>query len=222
MEYVTGREAQILLKITTRQQLYNIVKENNITIKSNGVGKPNFYLKKDIEKYIKRPKARTVKQAVKKAKVIKKKKETRKVNKENLAPPVEPPPEPMQPYKRLDDENFSPLNKIGQDEFIRIEKALRENGTYEDKDRSLLLFYAISYQKYINAVVKSEQEDDLVSNEVGDLKIHPYFLIADKCFKHMNDMAKQLGIGVRSRVGLEIKKEKKVSVFDMMNKDEEF
>lgn len=225
MEYVNGKQAQIILKITTRQGLNKIVKNNNIEIKSQGAGKPNLYLKSDIEKINKKTSKNrekynpTLKSKVEaKEKTISEKKESHKKNIENK-------PEVLKPKDNnidLESEDFNPLNKIGQDEFLRIEKLLTENGTYEEIDRSLLLFYSISYQKYINSVTQSAMNDDTTIDDYGNVKIHPHFLIADKCFKHMNDMAKQLGIGVRSRVGLEIKREKKKGIMDILSKEEEF
>jgi len=225
LDYITGRQAQQILNITTRQGLHKIVKEHKISVKSQGAGKPNLYLKIDIETVAKK----TNKQREKtnphlKPKVEAKKKDIAK-KKQVIKKDQEQKPDILKNESKntnLDDEEFTPLNKIGQSEFLRVEKLLIENGTYKEVDRSLLLFYSISYQKYINAVTMSASQDDVTMNDFGDLKVHPYFQVADKCFSHMQKLATMLGIGVKSRVGLEIKKEKKKSVFDMLNKDEEF
>lgn len=216
MKYITGKQAQLILNITTRQGLHKIVKEKNITIKSQGPGKANLYLESDVKSaadQTNKQRAKTnpnVKKKVdKQKKVIDKNIEIANTTKDKVKDKIKEP-------------NFNPLNGIGEDEFLRVEKLLKENGTYSELDRSLLLSYAIAYQKYINAVTMSAENDDTTMDDFGNLKVHPYFTVADKCFSHMQKMAVMLGIGVKSRVGLDIKKDKKKSVFDMLNKDEEF
>lgn len=249
-EYITGKEAKLILGITTRQQLHNIVKKMDVQIKSQGAGKPNLYLKTDIENYAKRKDDTSIPvkkrpRTVKKAQVIKKRIDTKKVIREeqlkNKAKPAkkEPPKKPKEKKvevseeeeielptlpknKSLDNEDFTPLNRIGQAEFLRVERLAKKNGTYEDLDQSLLLFYAISYQKYINAVVKSDQLGDLTMNDAGDEKVHPYFLVAEKCFNQMTKIARDLGLGVRNRIGLDLKKEKKQSMMDILADTEDF
>lgn len=216
MEYITGKQAQLILNVTTRQGLYKIVKAENITIKSQGAGKPNLYLESDVKKVAKETNKQRLKTNPKLKKKIERKKKIVKKNIEVIENTKE------KTKQDLNQEDFNPLNKIGQDEFLRVEKLLKKNGTYEDVDRSLLLFYAISYQKYINAVTMSAQMDDTTTDDFGNLKVHPYFTVADKCFTHMQKLATMLGIGVKSRVGLDIKKEKKKSVFDMLSQEEEF
>jgi len=216
LNYITGKQAQILLNITTRQSLNRIVKEKNITIKSQGVGKANLYLESDIKEVAKNTNIQRLKTNPKLKKKIDKKKKTVEKNIKTIE-------ETKKNAKEdINKEDFNPLNKIGQDEFLRVEKLLRENETYTELDRGLLLSYSIAYQKYINAVTMSAQNDDTTMDDFGNLKVHPYFTVADKCFTHMQKMSVMLGIGVKSRVGLEIKKEKKKSVFDMINQDEEF
>lgn len=294
--FITGKEAQLILGITTRQQLHNIAKKMNVETKSQGPGKPKLYLKTDIVAYTKRKddkniptkkKPRTIKKAVETKKRVDTKKAVReeqlknkpkkvkeainsftvqicpkcgskkfekitqdliitclcgvvfKDNKEIKTKKVIPKKKPkekkvevekeepiqlpkLEKNKKLDSEDFTPLDGIGQAEFLRVEKLLKLNGTYQELDQSLLLFYAISYQKYINAVVKSGQLDDLTMNETGDEKVHPYFTVAEKSFNHMTKIATALGLGVRNRIGLEIKKEKKKSMMDILNEKEEF
>lgn len=259
--FISGKEAQLILGITTRQQLHNIAKKMNVETKSQGAGKPKLYLKTDIVAYTKRKddksiptkkKPRTIKKAVEiktrvdtkkavreeqlknkpkpvkkiipkkepKEKIVEVEKETAGKTKEVPAEEIKTPNLPED--KKMDNPNFTPLDAIGQAEFLRVERLTKANGTYEELDQSLLLFYAISYQKYINAVVKSGQLDDLTMNAMGDEKVHPYFTVAEKCFNHMTKIATALGLGVRNRIGLEIKKEKKKSMMDMLNSDEEF
>lgn len=250
MEFISGKEAQLLLGITTRQGLKKIVDKFSVEVK-RGNGTPNLYKKTDIENYIKRKDDPTIAgkkkpRTVHKAKVIKKIVDTKKAVREeqlkNKPKPVKKTPPKKEPKekivevekeepiqlpkleedKKLDSEDFTPLDGIGQAEFLRVERLLKKNGTYEDLDQSLLLFYAISYQKYINAVVKSGQLDDLTMNEAGDQKVHPYFTVAEKSFNHMTKIATALGLGVRNRIGLELKKEKKKSMMDILNEKEEF
>ncbi len=256
--FITGKEAQLLLEITTRQQLRNIVVKNSIETKSLGAGKPNIYLKSDIEKYLKKPKTSPKAQKTNKKLIVKKKKQievkkaVRKKQLENKPKPI-PKQKTVEEIissesekninkifdnlaekgdiltgdgysapintpdnKKLDNEDFNPLNAIGQAEFLRVERLAKANGTYEDLDQSLLLFYSISYQKYINAVVKSEELDDLTMNDAGEYKVHPYFQVADKCFTHMSKIAVMLGIGVRNRIGIESKKKEKKNISDVI------
>jgi len=224
-KYITGRLAYLILNITTRQGLNKIVRANNITIKSQGAGKANLYLESDIKEVAKKTNAQRSKTNPKlkkkiedKKKVISKKKEVIKKDQEQKPDVLKNEPK----NTNLDDEEFTPLNKIGQSEFLRVEKLLIKNGTYEEVDRSLLLFYAISYQKYINAVTMSAKNDDTTTDDFGNLKIHPYFLVADKCFTHMSKLATMMGIGVRNRLNLDIEKGKKKSVFDVLNQKDEF
>jgi P27 family predicted phage terminase small subunit len=227
--FITGKQAQDLLRITTRMQLYNIVKKYNIETKSQGAGKPNLYSKEDIERYLAIPKKNNKtnsdkkKTVEKKQKTITKKKDHRKVKEETkkeLDIIDDEPADTIEKPNYHDLEN--PLNSIGQDEFDRIIELLKENGTYKDSDRALVLAYAISYQKYIFAVAASAKQDDTFMDEFGNIKIHPYFTVADRCFTHMDKMAKALGIGVKNRTGIEIKQPKKESIFDIMNTKEEF
>ena len=209
MEYISGKAAQLILSITTRQGLHKVVKANNISYKSQGAGKPNLYLKSDV---VKAAKVSNEPRHKYNPEIKKKVNQKKKIVNKNITV--------FETTKQkakvdLDQEDFNPLNKIGESEFLRVEQLLIKNGTYANVDRSLLLIYAISYQKYINAVTQSAANDDVTMNDMGDLKIHPYFQVADKCFSHMQKLSTMLGIGVRSRVGLEIAKEKKKSFFDM-------
>ena len=92
----------------------------------------------------------------------------------------------------------------------------------QEQDRALVLVYAINYQNYIFATLASSREDNTTTDQFGTLKLHPYFQVAKECASQMTKIANLLGLGVRSRIGLEIKKEKKVSVFDILNQKEEF
>ncbi len=244
--YLSSNQSMQLLKITTRQGLFNIVKKHNITVKSQGVGKPNLYLKSDLERYMK-DNAKNIKirknpQVIEKAeKIVKKqniKKEKHLKVKAQVKKEVDTEIEKdfkvteirEQKEKEIkkdlelpnDEEIESPLNKVGMAEFQRVTDLLIEQGTYKEVDRALVLAYAISYQKYIFSTVASAKMDDTTMNDFGDLKIHPYFQVADKCLTQMNKLATMIGIGSRSRIGLEIKKEKKKSVFDILNTKESF
>lgn len=262
--YLLPKQAMELLQITTRQGLHKIVKNHNVTVKSQGAGKPNLYLKQDLEKYMKdnaknisKTKTKTVIEKAKK-KVEKKKKtitrnkkaieETKKdlkledenwtiiEGKENIDKVLkefqekdikEIKQEQDQQLKNhldlpKDDEIENPLNKVGMAEYERVTNLLKEQGTYKEVDRALVLAYAISYQKYIFSTVASGKQDDTTSDDFGNLKLHPYFLVAKESFNQMEKIAKLLGIGARSRVGLEIAQPKKESIFDVLNSKEEF
>ncbi len=72
-------------------------------------------------------------------------------------------------------------------------------------DKSLLLAYCISYQNYIRYSNISQLTNNIIIDSNGNERISPYFIISDKSFNMMSSMAKVLGIGVRNRIGLDIK-----------------
>lgn len=237
--YILPNEAMELLEITTRQGLHKIVVNHNITVKSQGQGKPNLYLKSDLERYTieNKDKIRLKKkhQTLEKAATIKKEKVERKVKNQKLKAEIKKELNLVgedEPIDNLfDDEDIikppkedlqNPLNEIGQNEFNRIINILTENGTYKEQDRALVLAYSISYQKYIYAVAASAREDDTTSDQFANLKIHPYFLICDKCLTQMTKIASILGLGIRNRIGIQIEEKKKESIFDILNSKESF
>lgn len=244
--YLNPHEAMQLLEITTRQGLHKIVKNHNITVKSQGAGKPNLYLEEDLKRYkkdnaknIKKTKTKTV---IKKAEKIKTDIKKRKIENQELKEEVKKQvnteiekdfkvteikeQKEKQAKKDLDlpndDEIENPLNKVGMAEYERITKLLKEQGTYKELDRALVLAYAISYQKYIFSTIASGKQDDTTMNDFGDLKVHPYFQVAKESFSQMEKIAKLLGIGARSRVGLELAKPKKKTFADIIANTEEF
>lgn len=224
--YLLPNQAMELLQITTRQGLHKVVVNHNITVKSQGAGKPNLYLKSDLERY-KKDNAKNIEkkknpQVIEKAEKVKKEKVERKVKAKKLK--VETKKElnlisEDEPIDNLFDdyiENrdlFNPsdfnmkdlLNEIGQNEFDRVVELLKENGTYKEQDRALVLTYAVSFQNWVFATVASARNDNTTSDQFGNLKLHPYFTVAEKCANQMTKNANMLGIGVRSRIGLEIK-----------------
>lgn len=210
-DYITGKEAQLLLDITTRQGLIKIVKEHNITTKPQGAGKPNLYLRDDI---IKAKESRRKTSKHKPKKIINKVQKQKEQIQENIDKSLEV-------KKKVDEnknrEDFTPLNGIGTDEFNRVVDELKDKGIYDELDRALILAYAIAYQKYINAVVSSAEYDDISTDGHGNQKVHPHFQIADKCFSHMQKMANMLGIGTRSRIGVDIKQKKEKSIVDILS-----
>lgn len=227
MSYITGKQAQLIIGITTRQGLHKIAKEHSIETKSQGAGKPNLYLESDVNIAAKKVKSRIKKYKPKLEKKILNKKQKIIETVENLEEQHKEADKKLQEIRDKQKEDIdvkgrNPLNEIGQSEFLRVEQILITNGTYQPLDRAVLLAYCISYQKYIDAVVRSEESDNTTMNDIGDLKIHPYFVIADKCLTQMTKLSNVLGIGSRNRLGLDVKKEKKVSVFDMMKQEEEF
>lgn len=244
--YLSSNQSMQLLQITTRQGLFKIVKNHNITVKSQGVGKPNLYLKSDLERYMK-DNAKNIKirknpQVIEKAEKIVKVRDTKKEKHLKVKAQVKKEVDTEiekdfkvteireQKEKEIkkdlelpnDEEIESPLNKVGMAEFQRVTDLLIEQGTYKEVDRALVLAYAISYQKYIFSTVASAKMDDTTMNDFGDLKIHPYFQVADKCLTQMNKLATMIGIGSRSRVGLDIQQKKKESIFDILNSKDEF
>jgi phage terminase small subunit len=144
------------------------------------------------------------------------------VSEELSIPPKQEDELPQKPKFPSEDELKNPLNHIGQAEYDRIIDIMTENGTFKEQDRAIVMSYAISFQKYVFAVAASAMEDDTTMDQFGNLKLHPYFMVADKCLTQMTKIANVLGIGVRSRIGLEMKKEKKETIFDVLNQKEEF
>lgn len=230
--YISPNEAMRLLEITTRQGLHKIVTLNNVEFKSQGAGKPNLYLKSDLEKYkkdnaynIKTNKPKTLLKKVKKIEeTIKKNKVSNKKLKEEVRKDLSlESNDEEQPFSKPTYNDLrNPLNDIGQDEYNRVIEILKENGTYKEQDRGLVLAYAISYQKYIYAIAASAKEDDTTMDQFSNLKIHPYFTVSKDCLSQMIKIAAILGIGVRSRVNLDIKEKKKETIFDILNSKEEF
>lgn len=239
--YILPHEAMELLQITTRQGLHKIVVNHNITVKSQGAGKPNLYLKSDVEKYrseiistgkdkynkhitekaikIKKEKVK-IKEKVKKLK-IETKKELKIIDEEPIEDIFKDEKITTKELSKSDDiEN--PLNKVGMAEYERVTELLKEQGTYKEIDRALVLAYAISYQKYIFSTIASGKEDDTFIDAFGNIKKHPYSDVAKDNFKQMVETCKILGIGAKSRIGIEIKEPKKESIFDILNEKEEF
>ena len=232
MEYITGKESQNILNITTRQGLNKIVKNNNITVKSQGAGKPNLYLKSDIEKYKKdnkknivkyKPKSSVKKDIVKKQRIIKKKETIEKIKEETKKDlQLDNVPRGTNKQELNNEDLQNPLNEIGQNEFNRMVELLKDMGTYKDADRSLVLAYSISYQKYIYSTVASAKEDDTTMDDFGNLKIHPYMIVADKALSQMVKIGQILGVGIRSRIGIETKEKKKETIFDIIRSKDNF
>lgn len=234
---ITGQQAQLLLGITTRQGLHKYIKKYNIPFKNQANGLPNLYEKEDIEKLkeiIGEPKHthNAIKEKVKKrvTQIKTNKKNIEKVKTETKkALKIEDKPKEdliQNSQQQIDKPSVydieNPLNEVGIAEYERVTQLLIEQGTYKELDRALVLAYAISYQKYIFATVASGKQDDTTMNDFGDLKLHPYFLVAKESFNQMEKTAKLLGIGARNRIGLEIVKPKKESIFDILNAKEEW
>ena len=211
MNYITGKQAQLILNVTTRQSLNRIVKNKKITIKSQGAGKPNLYLESDIKEVAKKTNTQRLKTNPKLKKKIEKKKKIITKKKDE-----------SKKRKQLGFLNDNPLNETGQEVFNQLREELIENNTFQEKDISLLQAYCVSYQKYINAINQSADKLDITHDDFGNEKVHPYFTIADKCLSQMDKISKTLGIGARNRVGLDIKKGKKKSIFDTLDQEESF
>ncbi len=217
MKYITGKQAQLILNITTRQGLHKIVKAENIFIKSQGAGKANLYLESDIKEVAKKTNAqrlktnpRLKKKIETKIKVIKEKIKVNKVKKNET-----------EKFQK-EDESKTVLSEIGKNEYSKIKKLLEDNGTLDEVDDSLLQAYAISYQEFFTYSYEITKRNGVDENEAGELKPTIYIGMKKTAFDQMKIMAGMLGIGVRNRIGVDVKKEKKVSVFDMLNQYEKF
>ena len=236
--YLLPSQAMELLQITTRQGLHKVVVNHNITVKSQGAGKPNLYLKSDLERY-KKDNAKNIEkkknpQVIQKAEKVKKEKVERKVRAKKLKVEVKKElnlisedenlfdDEDIIKPKLLDFEMKDLLNEIGQNEFDRVVELLKENGTYKEQDRALVLTYAVSFQNWVFATVASAREDNTTTNSFGELKLHPYMVVSDKCLTQMTKIASILGLGIRNRIGIDLKEPKKESIFDILNSKESF
>lgn len=236
--YLLPNQAMELLQITTRQGLHKVVVNHNITVKSQGAGKHNLYLKSDLERY-KKDNAKNIEkkknpQVIEKAEKVKKEKVERKVKAKKLKVETKKELNLISEDENLfDDEDIIKpklldfnmkdlLNEIGQNEFDRVVNLLKENGTYKEQDRALVLTYAVSFQNWVFATVASARQDNTTSDQFGNLKLHPYFTVAEKCANQMTKNANMLGIGIRSRIGLEIKKEKKKGISSIINATGDF
>lgn len=251
-DLILATEAIQILKVTNVRSLQRYKKKYPITEIEQGNGKPKLYLKSEIEELSTKinPKKNIVQKAekikkdiqdrkvknkklkveVKKDLGIKPKKET--IKKEIIETCKEVIKEDFNLFDDediikppLDTKDFTMsdlLNEIGQDEFNRVVELLKENGTYKEQDRALVLTYAVSYQNWVYATIASAKQDNTTTDQFGTLKLHPYFTVAEKCATQMSKNAAMLGIGIRSRIGLDIKEKKKESIFDVLNSKESF
>lgn len=241
--YLRPKEAMEFLQITTRQGLHKIVKNHNITVKSQGVGKPNLYLKADLERY-KKDNAKNIKakknpQVIEKAKENKKKKENRlkEIKKTSIIVKKELDKIDKEDETNIYKEDFDnihsdldisyeemtkPFNRLGKEKFEETIGLLKEMGLYKDVDLTLVEVYSICFQEVKALEVAYRKSGMLIYDSFGNPRINPIKEDLRKTRKELNDFAKQLGIGAKSRQGLEIKQEKKESMIDILNSKEEF
>ncbi|MCP4991801.1 MAG: P27 family phage terminase small subunit [Colwellia sp.] len=201
-DFISGKEAQEILEITTRQGLDKIVKRYSISKITQGAGKPNLYNKDEVMKaYLD-----SHKQKEKYNPSVDIKAKEKKVKKQTKATELK------QKKKEVEEASSTPLNNIGQSEYLRVEKELKDLGLYEFKDRAILLAYAVCYQNYMFYTNLSAQLDHTTTDEGGNLKVHPYFTISDKLLSQMTKLSNILGIGKRSMMGFEPKKKEEDSL----------
>lgn len=193
--FITGKKAQEILEITTRQGLEKIVKRYNITKVSQGAGKPNLYHKDEtIKAFLDSHKQKEKFNPDAKVKAVKtKEKKTETAAKKETA------------KKEIEKKTKNPLNETGQDEFIRVQGELKGLGIYEEKDRAILLSYCICYQNYMFYIDLSASLSHTTTDDNGNDKVNPYFTVADKLLSQMIKLSSILGIGKRSTIGLDIK-----------------
>lgn len=208
--FITKQEAFDYLEISSYQHLRRLVKNHNVETKSLGIGKPTLYNKTDIFGIAVNTKS-TKKFAPKKPK---EKQQKEKAEKQQKAKELQ------QKKKEVEKASSNPLNEIGQSEFLRVEQELKEKGLYMEMDRAYLLTYAIAYQNYMFYINLSKELDHTSSDMTGNIKIHPYFSVADKCFNQMEKAATKLGIGIKNRVGIEIKEETNESLMAKLLSDD--
>lgn len=251
-DLILATEAIQILKVTNVRSLQRYKKKYPITEIEQGNGKPKLYLKSEIEELSTKinPKKNIVKKAekikkdihdrkvknkklkveVKKDLGIKPKKES--IKKEIIETCKEVIEEDFNLFDdediikpQLDTKDFTMsdlLNEIGQDEFNRVVELLKENGTYKEQDRALVLTYAVSYQNWVYATIASAKQDNTTMDNFGNLKLHPYMVVSDKCLSQMAKIGAILGLGARSRLGLDIAAKKKQTISDIINSKESF
>lgn len=210
--YISKQDAMEILQITNDRTLRRYVSKYNIETQSNGNGRASLYKETDIHRVFSLTKESKDKYNPSTQKKAKEKKEQKQKEIEKK----------VKAKEKAESDKVNILNEVGQDEFMRVQDLLRENGTYKDVDRALLIAYAIAYQNYTFYVNMSSQLDHVSLDSNGAMKVSPYFQVADKFFKQMESMAKLLGVGERSRVGLEIKKQEEKSMFDILNAKDDF
>lgn len=215
--YITGKEAQLLLDITTRQGLIKIVKEHNITTKPQGAGKPNLYLRDDIikakesrRKTAKHKPKKTIKKVQKQKEIIEDKKQESENNRKKIT-------------EYQDSKDLNPLSEIGKMIYDSVIEELRENGTFEKVDLSLVQAFASCYQNWLISTKISSEKSNSTTDNYGNEKISPHFLIAEKSLNQVLKIGAMLGIGVRSRIGIDTKKQKdKKTLYDLIESNEEW
>lgn len=207
-----------LLRVKSRQALYENVKRGNIRVLARRKPQPHLYSKADIEAYVADNKKGTVTwpSATKEDAIEQIKAKLVQVDTQTVTP--------GELNEALLNKKDNLLNRLGQDEYERVLQLLDENGTYKDQDRALVLLYALSYQNWLAAAIASAEENNIITTQSsGAIKTHPLFYLAERCAKQMLFVGTMLGIGARSRIGLNIPQPKKESIFDFLkNKDLSF
>lgn len=123
------------------------------------------------------------------------------------------------------------LNKIGIEVLFSATQQLNDMGIYEDCDKQILLWYALSVQAYNHYYSKSmeisismtgekiKSEDGTIEVHVGKSSVHAYHKIMMDHQKQMLAYSDRLGLNPLSRQKFEIKEPKKSTILDVMSED---
>jgi P27 family predicted phage terminase small subunit len=214
-EWIYKEKAQELLKIGSYMQLRRYANRYNIETKSLGKGKPTVYKYSDVMRAFteaedaKRfaPKTAT-KKRISKEIVEREHEEKKEESKQEIK------------KEHSDEKLFSPIGAIGTAEKLRVEELLAELGTIHNVDNSIVLAYAMAYERYMYYSSLAHKIDSVEYDPSGAMKVSPYHTISKDHFKQMESLAKILGIGARSRIGLVIEEEKEINPFQKLMEDE--
>lgn len=230
--YILPNQAMELLQITTRQGLHKVVVNHNITVKSQGAGKPNLYLKSDLERY-KKDNAKNIEkkknpQVIEKAEKVKKEKIERKVKSENLKKTIDDKIKgniivpKIEVFEELEKEAFLILNDIGLRKFKKLIEYLKLNGLFKSVDNDVVLYYCSAYEDYFEAKIALKENKGITYDQFGKEIVSPYATLKKEAESKMIEYSKNLGIGSRNRLGLDFKEPKKESMFDILKTEESF
>ena len=128
------------------------------------------------------------------------------------------------------------LTEIGYEKLSNATKNLIDMGLYEECDKEVLLWYALSAQACHYYFVKSmevdgislngeviKSEDETVQVFIGKANVHPYHKMMLDHQKQMQLYSDKLGLNPLARLRFDIKEDEEVtdSIFDMKDNEEE-
>ena len=97
------------------------------------------------------------------------------------------------------------LDDIGLEVLSLATKELQDIGIYRTSDNLALNSYAMQYQLYVYFQTIALNDDSVISDFKGGLKISPYAVIADKHFTNYLKIQQSLGLNPSARQKLTLK-----------------